>query len=204
MGDGWAFRVLPIPPGPAGYSGWDLVVDRVPATGFPDALLLATLPYNSINEREVGTTFGLRAQDAIGWNPRTFHFLSDSGAFREGQQLFRSLAQHGHVLDDKSAPPSPSDTRSMQRLLDLQKQAAAGTFRILDARLVPGVADAAPFAENWALASARTPHQIESSATGASNGRGMLTWMRFEITVWLAGTWDVPASLHAERAACPK
>jgi len=55
FGQGWAFRVLPIQPGPAGYSGWDLVVDREQPAGYPDALLLATPPYNSINEREVGT-----------------------------------------------------------------------------------------------------------------------------------------------------
>ena len=83
FGQGWVFRVLPIdsaktPPGQASYSGWDLVVDREQPAGFPDALLMATPPYESINEREVGTTFGLRAQDSIGWNPRSFRFLTES------------------------------------------------------------------------------------------------------------------------------
>src|ERR1700756_396986 len=63
LGQGWVFRVLPITPLHAAYSGWGPGVDRKPAAGFPDALLLATMPYNSINEREIGTTFGLRAQD---------------------------------------------------------------------------------------------------------------------------------------------
>src|ERR1700738_1509554 len=57
LGQGWVFRIQPIQPGPAGYSGWDLVVDRDPPVGYPDALLLATPPYDSINEREIGTTF---------------------------------------------------------------------------------------------------------------------------------------------------
>ncbi len=55
LGGGWVFRVLPIKPGQPGYSGWDLVMDREQGAGFPDALLLATPPFNSINEREVGT-----------------------------------------------------------------------------------------------------------------------------------------------------
>jgi len=28
FGEGWVFRLVPIQPGKAGYSGWDLVVDR--------------------------------------------------------------------------------------------------------------------------------------------------------------------------------
>src|SRR5450631_2438244 len=43
VGEGWVFRVLPIPPLQAAYSGWDLVMDRQPPTGFPDAVLLATM-----------------------------------------------------------------------------------------------------------------------------------------------------------------
>ena len=92
FGEGWVFRLIPIHPGNAGYSGWDLVVDREAGAGFPDALLLATPPYRSINEREVGTTFGVRAQDAIGWNPRSFHFLTDSHGI---YQSAGSISCHG-------------------------------------------------------------------------------------------------------------
>ena len=88
IGGGWVFRLVPIVAGKSGYTGWDLVVDRLPGAGFPDALYLATPPYNSINEHEVGTTFGLRAQDAIGWNPRSFHFLTNASEFREAQLIY--------------------------------------------------------------------------------------------------------------------
>ncbi|MGB8260716.1 MAG: hypothetical protein WCE75_10215, partial [Terracidiphilus sp.] len=91
IGQGWVFRVLPIVAGSQPFTGWDLVVDREAPAGFPDALLVATPPWNSINEREIGTTFGLRAQDALGWNPRSFHFLVDPAAFRQSQQLWRQL-----------------------------------------------------------------------------------------------------------------
>jgi hypothetical protein len=139
LGEAWVFRVLPIPPLPAGYSGWDLVVDRHPPAGFPDALLLAPMPYNSINEREIGITFGLRAQDAIGWNPRSFRFIVSPEDFRAGQQLFGSLAASTGPASPTggSGDPKQGDRQAMARLLEIRQPAATGEFRILDARIVP-------------------------------------------------------------------
>ena len=204
IGEGWVFRMVPIVPGPAGYSGWDLVIDRIEPAGFPDALLLATLPYNSLNQREVGTTFGLRAQDAVGWNPRSFRFLSSPAAFHEGQQLFRSLsANHpGNEDSAQDAQRNSADARALARLLELQKKASPGEFRIIDARLVPGIGDAAPYALNWALASARTPHQVESALSGKSSSAGSLNWIRFSVTLWLPKAFKVPAELHSAQARC--
>src|SRR5579863_2014758 len=130
LGQGGVFRVVPIGPSKAGYTGWDLVVDREPPAGFPDALLLATIPYDSINEREIGTTFGLRAQDAIGWNPRSVRFLTDSRDFREAQLIYLSL--FGGSKDSTA----PRRSAAMARLLELEKRASPGELRILDARIV--------------------------------------------------------------------
>jgi hypothetical protein len=200
FGGGWVFRVVPIQPGKGGYSGWDLVVDREQAAGFPDALLVATPPYNSINEREVGTTFGLRAQDAIGWNPRSFRFLTDPDALRESQKLFQVL---GGTKDGMRAPVAGSpEGIAMQRQLKINQQSSAGELRILDARLVPGTADPAYFAQRWAMALAKTPHTFESFPVGDSTARGELRWIRFSVTLWLPGRWKAPASFHAIRAAC--
>ncbi len=203
LGDGWIFRILPISSSQAEYSGWDLVVDRQQPAGFPDALLLATMPYNSINEREIGTTFGLRAQDAIGWNPRSFRFLLNTADFREAQQLFRSLvtaAAHTpvNVARDKAATRGDA----LSRLLELQQDASSGELRILDAAIVPGVADPAPYAQAWALAASRTQHQIEARPPGKSSALGALNWMRFALTLWLPAHWRVPSELHSVRAAC--
>jgi hypothetical protein len=208
IGEGWVFRVLPIQsgnagPAQAGYSGWDLVVDREPPAGYPDALLVATPPYDSINEREIGTTFGVRAQDAIGWNPRSFRFLTNPAAFRNSQQLYRQLSRVDQASAAGDAPgTSSSGPRAAPALMELVRQSSAGQFRILDARLTPGVADAAPFAENWAVQSAKTPHAFESSPGGKSTPMGMLNWMRFSITLWLPGSWKAPATLPATRVAC--
>jgi len=200
IGEGWVFRVVPIQPGQAGYSGWDLVVDRVQPAGFPDALLLATPPFHSINQREVGTTFGLRAQDAIGWNPRSFRMLTDPGALRESQKLFQVL---GDARQRSTAAAAVDDEgKAMQRLLSIGRRSSAGQFRILDARLSLGIADAAPFAQNWALASFRTPHQVEAPASGKPTLLGELHWIRFAITLWLPDTWKTPKDIHAPRVAC--
>jgi hypothetical protein len=206
MGEGWVFRILPIVAGQSSYSGWDLVVDRVEPAGFPDALLLATLPYNSINEREVGTTFGLRAQDAIGWNPRSFRFLSTPIAFSEGRQLYFALVRNGMIHTQADSPPGAAaeDSQAMRRLLELESQASAGQFRILDARLAPGIADAASYAESWALAASRKPHQIVPSAPGKATPHGALLWLRFSISLWLPHGWNVPAGLHSTPATCPQ
>jgi hypothetical protein len=201
FGEGWIFRVLPIQPGNAGYSGWDLVVDREQAAGFPDALLVATPPYDSINEREVGTTFGLRAQDAIGWNPRSFRFLTSPDAFRESQKLYFSLSQGGRGKLS-AAGQGTSEAVATRRLMEIERQSSAGEFRILDAHLVPGVSDAAPYAESWALASPRTPHSLEPAAQGKSTPLGEFRWMRFSITLWLPAGWASPPALHAARVAC--
>lgn len=205
LGQGWVFRILPITPLQAAYSGWDLVVDREPAAGFPDALLLATMPYNSINEREIGTTFGLRAQDAIGWNPRSFRFIVSPSDFREAQRLFRSLAANAGLQSaiGKGGDPPQGDRQAMARLLEIQKHAAAGEFRIVDAHIVPGVADPAPYAQQWAAAWTQTPHTVEEAPDGKSNALGALKWVRFAVTLWLPAGWIVPASLQARRAPCP-
>jgi hypothetical protein len=185
IGQGWVFRLVPIAPGPANYSGWDLVVDRDPGAGFPDALLLATPPYRSIGEREIGTTFGLRAQDALGWNPRSFRFLTDPAGLRKAQALYRTL---------------PGQPQAAGDLLAMAARASAGQFRILDARIVPGTADPAPFAQAWALRVARTPHSIVPNAPPTP--RGQLSWISFSIALWLPPSFKPPASLPSRIAPC--
>jgi hypothetical protein len=197
LGQGWVFRIVPVSPTQAGYSGWDLVVDRAQPAGFPDALYLATPPFGSINEREIATTFGLRAQDAIGWNPRTFRFLIDPNSFRDAQQTYRSV----FPATPASAAP-PADSKAMSRLLDLQKNAASGELRILDARLAPGTADPAPFAQQWALAASRTQHEIEPAAEVRGSPRGELHAMRFRLTLWLPLKWTFPPGIHSTRSTC--
>jgi hypothetical protein len=201
LGEGWVFRILPIVPGPAGYTGWDLAVDRDPPAGYPDALLVATPPYNSINDREIGTTFGLRSQDAIGWNPRSFRFLTNPSAFQAAQKLFLDLSSR---LSAASAKENPDVARLTQQLKDLQADAAAGELRILDAGLAPGNGDTAPFAQNWAAQGSRMSYILVPQSGTNPSPRGELDWIRFSLTMWLPSAWKLPPGVHAASAPCPQ
>jgi hypothetical protein len=193
IGQGWVFRVIPIQPASAAYSGWDLVVDRERPVGFPDALYLATLPYGSLNEREVGTTFGLRAQDAIGWNPRSFRFLSSEAGLAEGQRLYASL---GANLKGEDA--------ANRKLLELLSQSVPGELRILDARLTAGIGDAAPYAQNWEVAFQKTPHSLVPARGGSPTAAGEIQWIKFSITLWLPAEWRAPEGAAVVNTVCPE
>jgi hypothetical protein len=203
LGEGWVFRVLPIVPGSAGYTGWDLVVDRDPPAGYPDALLLATPPYNTLNDREIGTTFGLRAQDAISWNPRSFHFLTNPAAFKEGQNLFLELSRRLSGGATK-AGDNASVAQLTGQLNDLRAGAAAGELRILDAGIAPGIADPAPIAQHWAQEAAYQSYMLVPESGSVPSPRGELAWIRFSITLWLPSGWKLPPNVDSSPARCPR
>ena len=208
FGRGWVFRLLPIKSGEEGYSGWDLAVDRAGGAGFPDALLLATPPYDSISQREVGTTFGLRAQDAIGWNPRDFRFLMDSASLRKAQRLYFKLrsdneaSQHDHAATARTGDSNKAGELSAasKSLMDLSAHSDAGQFRILDARLTPGTANPLPYAQNWAMQQRNTPQTIVP--TDSPTPYGKLESLKFEITLWLPAGWRTPKSLESTPSQC--
>ena len=66
----------------------------------------------------------LRAQDAIGWNPRSFHFLTDPDALREGQKQFRALG--GTKIWTEKPEPSGREQMAEQRLLEINRKSSAG------------------------------------------------------------------------------
>ncbi len=209
FGQGWVFRIIPIKAGEKGYSGWDLVVDRTSGAGFPDALFVATPPYDSINQREIGTTFGVRAQDAIGWNPRSFRFLTSAPALRKAQKLYFTLRDNSDTEEherDNAKPASGTDSAAIagaasKDLMDLAASAsAAGQLKILDATLTPGTANALPYAENWALQQRNTPHTIATTTSPTPYGK--LDSLRFEITLWLPAGWKTPKSLTSTPSPC--
>ncbi len=208
IGEGWVFRLLPIPNDkiPAGEGGWDLAVDRERPAGFPDALMLATPPYHFANQREVATTFGLRAQDAIGWNPRKFRFMTNLAVFHEAQRLFLVLNRNGAF---GAIPKWPTDKRkkralerTMRRFVKLARESSPGEFRILDAHITPGTGEVEPYAANWALHSNDTPHTDEPPAGGETTPLGSLQSMRFTATLWLPHGWKAPRGVEMVKAPC--
>lgn len=210
FGQGWIFRVVPIPDDKTapGVGGWDLVVDRDRAAGFPDALLLASPPYHFISQREIATTFGLRAQDAIGWNPRKFRFMTSRSAFREAHRLYLELNRNGAFSakqgSEGNSKKDKVQKRKMQRFLRLAQESSPGVFQIQDAHLTPGDGNVKPYALNWARQAAETPHTDEPPPEGKVTPLGKLEWVRFSVTLWLPQKWRVPHGVQAQQGACPR
>jgi len=210
IGEGWLFRMVPIPPrsnskdGHA-YSGWDLVVDREKGGGYPDALLLGTPPYGSLNEREIGTTFGMRAQDAIAWEPRRFHFLTNLRDWTRARELFPAVIEGSG--SDVAPSNSPTRNKAAYELLQIvgknsgSGRTASGEFSVLDARLKSGVSDPPAYALQWAAHLGQVPHKLEQ-ADAVPGPMGELLWLRFGVTLWLPGSWKAPPRLASKSASC--
>jgi hypothetical protein len=217
IGQGWEVRLTPIPASGRGYTGWDIAVNPEADEGYPDALLLATPPYGSLTQREIGTTFGLRAQDSIAWSPRRFHFLISAKDLRLARKLFAELmpaptAPKGAGgagaspvrAGERVEGTKPAEVSAQSRLLALLSHSStvgSGEFSVTNARFVPGSADAAAFAQQWAAHLGRVPHTVEQSVSQAT-ARGELHWIHFEVTLWLPGTWKLSPNLRSEAANC--
>jgi hypothetical protein len=197
IGEGWVFRVLPIGPP---YTGWDLVVDREQGGRYPDALLLGTPPYGSLNEREIGTTYGLRAQDAIAWGPRRFHFLTSSAELERARGLFQAVMPSAG-MGAVDAVARRKATAELLRMLSGEPRLGAGEFTVRDARLIAGVADPPEFARQWAMHLSQIPHTLEQTM-GSAAPSGKLLWIRFEATLELPARWKTRPGQKVEMTKC--
>jgi len=213
IGEGWVFRVLPIAPSGKGYTGWDLVVDRVDArdAGYPDALLLATPPYGSLNEREIGTTFGLRAQDAIAWGPRRFHFFTDLKDLRRGRELYRAVMtqspadmvqnQAGITRNQTDRTAASKAESELLKMVGGGVRLAAGEFTVEEDRLAAGIADPPPYARQWAEHPGGARQTLLQTA-GSASALGELRWIRFSAALWVPDGWNMPRGLESTAAKC--
>lgn len=182
IGQNWLARLVPIGPFNPGFSGWDIAVSPAADQNYPDALLLAMPPYGSLNSREIATTYAMRAQDAIAWSPRHFHFFTSAADLEHSRQLYK-------VLRDPESDAATKQ-RAASQLLDLSADAdriATGRLDVLDAHLVSGTADPAPFAAQWAAGLARIPHTLDHVESPTATGS--LHSLRFRLTLWLPATW---------------
>ena len=221
IGEGWIFRLAPIQPSGRGYSGWDLVVNRAEDASYPDALLVATPPYGSLNEREIGTTYGLRAQDAIAWSPRRFHFLTSTKDWQQARELYRDLmavqvgkqavkqagkaAGAGKPEDSRNGSFQSAIAAKLLAMLSDPGKMGSGVFSVLDARLIAGAGDPPAYAQQWAAHLSDVPHTIEQSGSLAGvspSWRGELRWIRFAVTLTLPAGWKLPQGLRSGEATC--
>jgi len=158
-------------------SGWLL---RVLPAGKPrplhDYAELATPPYQSVTPLAVSTDYSFRAQDAIAWNPRNFHFVTASDAFN------RLMMAYNNYIGTQD----PVSRRSAEgRLTSLVQQTQSGELRILDARIVAGTADQAGLAAMVASHLSETAHSVVATHGETISPLGRITWFRFRISLSL-------------------
>jgi hypothetical protein len=175
LASGWILRVLP-------------VRGARPAHDYAE---LATPPYRSVSPLLVSTDFSFRAQDTVGWNPREFRFVADG----------RSFTQLLGVYGDYRKSSSPSEDVK-GRLAELVSRAPQGRLEILDAHLVPGMADQTRAAALVASHFGSTAHQIEQPADGKATPLGKVTWRRFRISLELPAGFRVDKGVRLERGGC--
>lgn len=157
-------RLDPVP------SGWVL---RVVPAAHPgdDWAEMATPPYRSVTPLAVTTDWSFRAQDAVGWNPRRFRFAANPASFAALHTL-RQTVEAGK-------------TSQVSALAELSSRQPGGTLEILDAHLVPGTADQARAASLVSGHFATTAHELEQPSAGQPTPLGVLTWIRFRVTLEL-------------------
>jgi hypothetical protein len=170
LGDGLKISFQPV------ASGWILRV--VPLAGFRgdhDYAELATPPYQSVTPLSLSTDFSFRAQDAVGWNPRRFRFATSLEEFKRLDDVYKRYEGAGKT------PPASLE----EELANEVGKAAEGKLTIVDAKLVPGMAD------QWRMAAAvssrfeQTAHTLVLPEAGKQTALGKLLWVRFRIEVVL-------------------
>jgi hypothetical protein len=170
IGNGLDAMLEPLP------SGWILRV--LPAAGprpAHDYAELATPPYHSVSPLLITTDFAFRAQDAIGWNPRSFRFATTAASFA------RLLAAYAPYAD----PNAQATPAQAQALGDALAGTSQASFEIVDAHLIPGSADQWKMAAAVASHFTTTAHVIEPSPDGKPSPLGKLIWLRFRIRLQL-------------------
>ena len=151
-------------------SGWVLrVVPAHGGRGAHDFAELATPPYRSPNPLLLTTDFSFRAQDAVAWNPREFHFFTTAAQM--------SVAERAYAATLKE-PNRPAAGAALYPLL---AEACAAELQITDARIAGGTADQTVAASTVASHFAQTAHTVDTAAPPTKLGRILM--VRFRVRV---------------------
>jgi hypothetical protein len=88
------------------------------------------------------------------------------------------------------------------RVAELVSRAPEGRLEILDAHLVPGLADQARAAAMVASHFSTTAHHIEKPDDGKATSLGKLSWMRFRIRLEFPAGFRMDKGVRLERSGC--
>ena len=187
IGNGLAVWFEPI------AAGWILrVIPAAGPLGDHDYAELATPPYRSVTPLSISTDFSFRAQDAVGWNPRRFHFATSSEEFSKLLDVYQRYTQAG------ASPPAPLEVELSGDI----SEASEGTLTILDARLVPGMADQWRMAGAVASHFATTAHTLVNPVDGKPSALGKLLWLSFRLEFELPKNFSPAAGLRVLPHLC--
>ena len=168
-------------------SGWIVrVLAADEPRGIHDYAELATPPYRSVSPLLISTDWSFRAQDAVAWNPRRFRYVQNSEVFR------RLAGLYGGVM--------ANDAASSSKAAEIVSEQPEGVLQILDARMVPGLADQAQMAAMVAGHLEETPHEVDQSVAPSALGR--LEELRFQVKLDLPEGIVPAAGLIVEKISC--
>ncbi len=166
---GWILRVVPATTRPA----------DVGQPGFHDYAELATPPYQSVTPLSLSTDFALRAQDAVGWNPRRFRFADSPAAYA------RLLAAY----NDFERAGAPTNGPVANALAAEVAHTSEGILKIVDARLTAGTADQGASAAAVSANFPTTAHTLVDAPAGKSTDLGELLSLRFRVELELSASF---------------
>lgn len=158
-------------------SGWivRLLEHGVPRTAY-DYAGIATPPYLSPNPILITTDFSFRAQDAVGWNPRSFQY------FRTAAEMQDAVKAYQEYMAAPPKHPTPASQAAMARLVALTSAAAPASLQILDAHLSGGTNNQTLSASLVASHFLTTPHVMDDPQRGGATPLGALHSLRFRVT----------------------
>jgi hypothetical protein len=151
-------------------SGW---IVRVLASDKPrrahDYAELASPPYQSVSPLLISTDWSFRSQDAVAWNPRRFQYSKNEAVFQDLEALMSKVMA--------------GDGASSAKLAGLVAEQPQGTLQIMDAQIVPGLANQSGLASSVASHLGTTPHSVDTS--GAPSPLGSLRKLHFRVELQL-------------------
>jgi hypothetical protein len=127
---GLEFLLLPTASDPGAVEGWTIQVS--PKGAHPrerdDFVWVVTPPYRGYNARDLDTSYGTPAKEAVGYSPREFHFVLDcAGHQQEAERVSRVLWPYGQT---------DQEVNEAREKLGSSPQ-GKGILRIRDARIGP-------------------------------------------------------------------
>lgn len=146
FGDNLLFRLNPKP----AHFGWTIEIRPQPQNAATDSeyVWVVTPPYRSYNPRDIDTSYGTSAQEAVGYSPRDFNFVLNEEQFNRAGDLV-GLAVMSRPQSDQRTQEE-FEKASENAIRDLRAfSVSKGRLTILDSHLTAPVGEKDPGSIKW-------------------------------------------------------